>query len=67
MNAIPDDLIFNWNHHLLPVDDWTMEKGGSENVVIKGSDDKQHIAVILAVILADCYTHASKNLLRGQN
>jgi len=65
MSAIPHNLIFNWNHHLLPVDDWTMEKGGSENVVIKDSDDKQQIAVILAAILADCYLYASKNLVQG--
>ena len=39
MNGIPDDLIFNWDHmgiHLLSVDNWTMEKQGSKNVVIKG-------------------------------
>ena len=37
MNGILNDLIFNWDHtgiHLLPVDDWTIEKKSSKNVVI---------------------------------
>ena len=60
MNGIPDDLIFNWDHtgiHLLPVDDWTMEKQGSKNAVIKGSDDKPQITVVLAATFTGCFTY----------
>jgi len=60
MNGILDDLILNWHHtgiHLLPVDDWTMAKQGSKNVVIKGSDDKWKITVVLAVTLTGCFMH----------
>jgi len=55
---VPDDLIFNWDHtgiHLLPVHDWMMEKQGSKNMVIKGSDDKQQITVVLAATLTGCF------------
>jgi len=34
-----------------------MEKEGSKNVVIKDSDDKRQITVVLAATLAGCFVH----------
>ena len=60
VNDIWDELTFNWDHtgiHLPPVNDWTIEKQGSKNVVIKGSNDRRQLTIVLAAILTGCFKY----------
>ena len=44
MNEIPPELVINWDQtgiHYVPVASWTMDKEGSEMVVIVAVDDKR--------------------------
>ena len=54
-HSIPDDMILNWYQtgcQLTPRGNWTMEKEGSKQVTIAGSNDKQQITLLLTVTKA---------------
>ena len=54
-HSIPDDMILNWDQtgcQLTPGGNWTMEKEGSKQVTIAGSNDKRQITLLLTVTKA---------------
>ena len=56
-NDIPESLIINWDQtglSIVPIEDWTMEKG-AKIVPIAHSDDKRQLTAVLAITAADEY------------
>ena len=54
-NDIPESLIINWDQtdlSIVPIEDWTMEKG-AKIVPIAHSDDKRQLTAVLAITAAD--------------
>ena len=55
MDAVPDELIINWDHtglNYVPVSNWTVAKEGSARVEIVGLGDKRQITAVLSCTMS---------------
>jgi len=58
MKDIPEQLIINWDQtglSIVPTGNWTMEKEGTQIVLIAHSNDKRQLTAVLAIMASRDY------------